>query len=66
MTRPRNGPVNKNRWTASELRKLPTQERDAILEAAARLAESDYRHDPNLTAFDAFGCDDLLVDDSAD
>jgi hypothetical protein len=47
------------RWTAAELRKLPPQQRDAILEAAARLAEEDYRGDPQLTAFEAFGKDDL-------
>jgi hypothetical protein len=47
------------RWTAAELRKLPAAERDAILEAAAALAENDYRNDPRLTAFEAFGKDDL-------
>jgi hypothetical protein len=47
------------RWTAAELRKLPAAERDAILEAAAALAEEVYRNDPELTAFDAFGKDDL-------
>lgn len=31
------------RWTASELRKLPAAERDAIMEAAAVLAEVEYR-----------------------
>ena len=47
------------RWTAAEVRKLPAAERDAILEAAAALAEDDYRNDPRLTAFEAFGRDDL-------
>ena len=47
------------RWTASELRKLPAHERDAILEAAAALAETEYRNNPELTAFEAFGKDDL-------
>jgi hypothetical protein len=47
------------RWTAAELRKLPPDERDAILEAAAAQAEEDYRNDPELTAFAAFGKDDL-------
>ncbi len=42
-------------WTASELRKLPAAERDAILSAAAVLAEADYRNDPELTAFETFG-----------
>jgi hypothetical protein len=47
------------RWTPAELRKLPVAERDAVLLAAAALAEADYRHDPDLTAFEAFGEDDL-------
>lgn len=29
------------RWTAAELSKLPPEERDAILEAAASMAEED-------------------------
>ena len=53
------------RWKASELRKLPPEERDAILEAAAALAEADYRDNPELTAFEAFGKDDLHVDSSS-
>jgi hypothetical protein len=47
------------RWTAAELRKLPAHERDAILEAAAALAEEEYRTNPGLTDFEAFGKDDL-------
>jgi len=47
------------RWTAAELCKLPRDQRDAILEAAAILAEQDYRTDRELTAFEAFGKDDL-------
>ena len=46
-------------WTASELRQLPAAERDAILSAAAALAEADYRNDPELTAFETFGEGDL-------
>ena len=53
------------RWTAAELRKLPPEQRDAILEAAAALAEEDYRHNPQLTAFEAFGKDDLYGDSSS-
>jgi len=49
----------KKRWTASELRKLPLDQRAAILEAAAALAEPEYRNNPELTAFEAFGKDDL-------
>lgn len=52
-------------WTASELRKLPAEQRDAILAAAALRAENDYRNDPQLTAFEAFGKEDLHGD-SAD
>jgi hypothetical protein len=52
----------KKRWTAAELRKLPPEQRDAILEEAARLAESEYRKNPGLTAFEAFGKDDLYGD----
>jgi hypothetical protein len=52
------------RWTAAELRKLAPAERDAILaEQAAALAD-DYRNDPALTAFEAFGDEDLHVDSS--
>ena len=53
------------RWTAAELRRLPPAQRDAILEAAAALAEHEYRNDPRLTAFDAFGKDDLHGDSAS-
>jgi hypothetical protein len=46
-------------WTVAELRALPPSQRDAILVVAAAAAERDYRTDPDLTAFDAFGEDDL-------
>lgn len=45
------------------MRKLPVRERDAILQAAA-LAEEEYRNNPELTTFDAFGQDDLYGDSS--
>ncbi len=52
------------RWTAAELRKLAPAERDAILaEQAAALAD-EYRNDRELTAFEAFGDEDLYVDSS--
>jgi hypothetical protein len=51
--------TKRKRWTAAELRRLPPAERDAILEAAAALAEDEYRNNPELTAFEAFGKDDL-------
>ena len=50
-------------WTATELLAMPPDQRDAILEAAAAMAEFDYRNDPELTAFEAFGPDELYVDD---
>ena len=53
------------RWTASELRKLPPDQRDAILTAAAEQAEEDYRNDADLTAFEAFGTSRLLVKNTA-
>jgi hypothetical protein len=57
--------ANEKRWKASELRQLPPEQRDAILAAAAARAEADYCNDPMLTAFEAFGAEDLH-DDSAD
>ncbi len=53
------------RWKAGELRKLSPEQRDAILEAAAIQAEVDYRNDRELTAFEAFGKDDLYGDSSS-
>ena len=55
---------SQRRWTAAELRRLPAQERDAILAAAAALAVHEYRNDAALTAFEAFGKGDLHVDSS--
>jgi hypothetical protein len=57
-------PLQKN-WTAAELRKLPAHERDAILEAAAAVAEETYRNDPRLTDFEAFGVEDLYGESTA-
>jgi hypothetical protein len=54
----------RNRWTAKELRRLPAQQRDAILEAAAAPAEKEYRNNPQLTAFEAFGKNDLYGESS--
>ncbi|HEX3446938.1 MAG TPA: hypothetical protein VHS97_01725 [Isosphaeraceae bacterium] len=50
--------------TIAELLALSSDRRDMILEAQAALAEHDYRNDPELTAFEAFGPDDLYVDDT--
>ncbi|MBI3303911.1 MAG: hypothetical protein HYZ72_17740 [Deltaproteobacteria bacterium] len=52
------------RWTAAELRKLPSEQREAIMEAAASLAAEDYRNNPELTAFEAFDKDDVYGDRS--
>jgi hypothetical protein len=52
------------RWTAAELRKLNPAERDAILAEQAAALEADYRNDPELTDFEAFGDEDLYVDSS--
>ena len=54
-----------HRWTATELRKLSPEQRDAILEAAAACAEEAYRNDAALTDFEAFGKDDLYGDSSS-
>lgn len=57
-----NTPVR--RWTAEELRRRPDAQRSEILRAAAELAAIEYETDPQLTAFEAFGEDDLYVDSS--
>ena len=46
-------------WSAAELRRLPPAERDRILAEQAALVEEEYRNDPELTAFETFGEDDL-------
>jgi hypothetical protein len=51
-------------WTATDLLKLPLAERDAILAEQAARAAADYASNPELTAFDAFGEQDLYVDSS--
>jgi hypothetical protein len=51
-------------WTAAELRRLPAEQRDAILAAAAATAAEEYRNDPALTAFEAFGEGDMYVHSS--
>jgi hypothetical protein len=52
------------RWTAAELRRLPAEQRDSILAAAAAQAAEEYRNDVTLTAFEAFGEGDLYVHSS--
>ena len=58
MPAPDTEPVARN-WTAAELRRMPAEQRDAILEVAAEAAEELYLTGSDLTAFEAFGEDDL-------
>jgi hypothetical protein len=51
-------------WSATELRQLPPDQRDAVLASAATCAESEYRSNPALTDFEAFGKEDLRGDSS--
>ena len=57
--------ISVRHWTATELRRLPPEQRDAILASAAAAAERDYQSDPSLTAFEAFGDKDLHGDSSS-
>ena len=50
----------------SELRKMPREQRQAILAAAAERAEQDYRSDKELTGFDAFSEEERNDDDTSD
>ena len=47
-------PPEKSPLTATELRGMPRDRRDLIMEEAARIAEALYRNDPSLTDFEAF------------
>ena len=51
-------------WTAAELRTLPREQRNAILAEAAARAEPEYRNNPDLTDFEAFGPEDLYGESS--
>jgi hypothetical protein len=51
-------------WTATELLKLPREQRNAILAAQMALAEEEYRTNPDLTGLAAFGDKDLYVNSS--
>src|SRR5579859_3354353 len=61
---PKTKDVPKKQWTAGELRKLPAELRDTILAEQAALLKAEYRNNPELTDFAAFGQDDLYVDSS--
>jgi hypothetical protein len=58
-------PAEAIRLTPGELRKMPREQRQAILAAAAEMAEQDYRSDKELTGFEAFS-EEELDDDEAD
>ncbi len=45
--------------TPAELRRMPREQRQAILAAAAEKAEQDYRTDKDLTGFEAFSEEEL-------
>lgn len=51
--------VPATRLTPAELRKMPREQRQAILAAAAEMAEQDYRCDKELTDFEAFSEEEL-------
>jgi acyl-CoA reductase-like NAD-dependent aldehyde dehydrogenase len=54
--------AKKQAATAAEIRRLPQEDRDAILLAAASKAARDYETDGELTAFEAFGPEDFQAD----
>jgi hypothetical protein len=54
------------RYTPSQLRMMPREQRQAILAAAAALAEGDYRDDKELTGFDAFSEEEVDDDQSCE
>lgn len=57
-------PVATARVTPSELRKMPREQRQAILAAAAALAEEDYHTNKDLTGFEAFSEEEQDDDES--
>ena len=63
-TRPEGAQGGVTRLTPSELRKMPRERRQAVLAAAAEMAEQDYRDEKELTAFNAFGEEELDGDES--
>ena len=57
-------PITAARLTPTELRRLPREQRQAILAKAAEMAEQDYRSDKELTGFEAFSEEELDDDES--
>lgn len=62
--RPEGAPVTAARFTPGELRRMPREQRQAILAAAAELAEQDYHSDTELTGFEAFSEEERDDDES--
>jgi hypothetical protein len=58
-------PATSTTLNAAEIRRLPPDKRDKILRDAAALAEKEYANDKALTAFEAFGKDDLYGESSS-
>jgi hypothetical protein len=54
--------ASKQPISAVVLRRLSSGDRDAVLRAAAANAAHDYEMDRDLTAFEAFGADDIFLD----
>jgi hypothetical protein len=52
-------PQRVERLTPAEIRRLPREQRQQLLAAAAEAAEQDYRTDKELTGFDAFSEEEL-------
>jgi hypothetical protein len=52
------------RLTPAELRRMPREQRQVILAAAAEMAEHDYRSDRELTGFEAFSEEERNDDES--
>ena len=52
-------------WTAAEVGRLPIKQRDILLEGSATVAAREYNENPELTAFDAYGEDDLYGDSAS-
>jgi hypothetical protein len=59
-----NGPAPATRLTPGELRRMPREQRQAVLAAATETAEQGYRSDKNLTGFEAFSEEELDDEES--
>jgi hypothetical protein len=62
---PEAGPATPARFTPGELRRMPREQRQDILAAAAEMAEGDYRSDKELTGFETCG-EEKPDDDESD